>query len=195
MKSIQATSYYVHFEENGYSELNQLLQTADYSSIFVLVDTNTHLHCYPKFIASINSSIPTELIEIEAGEAHKNIETCIGVWNALTALHADRKSLLIALGGGVLTDLGGFVASTFKRGIDFITVPTTLLSMVDASVGGKTGIDLGVLKNQVGLFSNPEMVLVDSAFLTTVPAREIRSGMAEVIKYGLSYDKHLYQQI
>jgi 3-dehydroquinate synthase len=113
----------------------------------------------------------------------------------LTELNADRKSLLITLGGGVITDLGGFVAATFKRGIDFVNIPTTLLSMVDASVGGKTGVDLGVLKNQIGLFANPEMVLVDARYLETVTPREIRSGVAEVIKYGLTYDVSLYKKI
>ena len=107
----------------------------------------------------------------------------------------DRKSLLITLGGGVITDLGGFVASTFKRGIDFVNIPTTLLSMVDASVGGKTGVDLGVLKNQIGLFSNPEMVLIDETYLTTVTDREMKSGMAEIIKYGLTYDLELFNHI
>jgi 3-dehydroquinate synthase len=139
--------------------------------------------------------IDTEVIEIEAGEIHKNIETCSGLWNVLTELGADRKSLIINLGGGVITDMGGFVASTYKRGISFINVPTTLLSMVDASVGGKTGVDLGVLKNQIGLFSNPEMVLIDSTYLNTVSEREIKSGLAEVIKYGLIRDNKLWVQI
>ena len=107
----------------------------------------------------------------------------------------DRKSLLITLGGGVITDLGGFVASCFKRGIDFVNIPTTLLSMVDASVGGKTGVDLGVLKNQIGLFANPQMVIVDDNYLETVTEREIKSGTAEIIKYGLTYDINLFHQI
>jgi 3-dehydroquinate synthase len=113
----------------------------------------------------------------------------------MTELCADRKSLMITLGGGVITDMGGFVASTYKRGIDFVNIPTTLLSMVDASVGGKTGVDLGVLKNQIGLFVNPEMVIVDADYLDTLNDREMRSGMAEVIKYGLTYDINLLDQI
>ncbi|EDO27686.1 predicted protein, partial [Nematostella vectensis] len=136
-----------------------------------------------------------ELIEIEAGEEFKNLDTCIGIWNAMTDLNADRKSLLITLGGGVITDMGGFVASAYKRGIDFVNIPTTLLSMVDASVGGKTGVDLGVLKNQIGLFANPEMVIVDTNYLQTVTPREINSGLAEIIKYGLTSDASLYQRI
>jgi len=195
MKSIQAVSYFVHFEDNGYIELNKLVASKSYSSIFILVDENTHEHCYSKFIPKLATTCPIEIIEIESGEIHKNLETCTGVWNVLTELNADRKSLVITLGGGVITDLGGFVASTYKRGIDFVNIPTTLLSMVDASVGGKTGVDLGVLKNQIGLFANPEMVLVDTDYLPTVTPREIRSGIAEIIKYGLTYDVSLYQTI
>jgi 3-dehydroquinate synthase len=195
MKSIQAVSYFVHFEDKGYSALNKLIASKSYSSIFILVDENTHEHCYAKFIPELATTSPIEIIEIESGEIHKNLETCTGVWNVLTELNADRKSLIITLGGGVITDLGGFVASTYKRGIDFVNIPTTLLSMVDASVGGKTGVDLGVLKNQIGVFSNPEMVLVDTEYLSTVTPREIRSGIAEIIKYGVTYDVRLYKKI
>lgn len=195
MNSIQAVSYFVHFDEKGYQELNALIQEKKYSSIFVLVDENSHEHCYPRFIQQLQTTAPIEIIEIESGEENKNLDTCIGVWNALTDLNADRKSLLITVGGGVITDLGGFVASAYKRGIDFVNIPTTLLSMVDASVGGKTGVDLGVLKNQIGLFANPEMVLIDARYLETVIPREIRSGVAEIIKYGLTYDASLYQTI
>ncbi|MDB4609383.1 3-dehydroquinate synthase [Flavobacteriaceae bacterium] len=136
-----------------------------------------------------------EIISIEAGEENKHIETCLGVWEALSELGADRKSLLINLGGGVVTDLGGFVASTFKRGIDFINIPTTLLSMVDASVGGKTGVDLGVLKNQVGVIINPKMVLVDQHYLKTLPAEEYRSGYAEMLKHGLIEDEAYWKTL
>ena len=110
------------------------------------------------------TTLKIEIIEIESGQENKNLDTCSGVWHALTELVADRKSLMINLGGGVITDLGGFVASCFKRGISFINIPTTLLSMGDASVGGKTGVDLGVLKNQIGLFTDPEMVLIDTNY-------------------------------
>lgn len=195
MKSIQANTYKVNFNQKAYQELSKLVEENQYSSVFILVDENTLAHCYPRFAQHFITEKHIEIIQIEAGEEHKNIETCIGVWNAMTDLGADRKSLLITIGGGVITDLGGFVASTFKRGIDFINVPTTLLSMVDASVGGKTGVDLGVLKNQVGLFANPEMVIVDTEYLQTVSPREIRSGTAEIIKYGLTYDQFLYNQI
>tara|TARA_R110002073_G_scaffold128999_4_gene275192 strand:+ start:13609 stop:14667 length:1059 start_codon:yes stop_codon:yes gene_type:complete len=195
MKSIKASTYFVHFKENGYTQLSTLIQEKDYSTIFILVDENSMEHCYPKFIPNLVTDKAIEVIEIESGEIHKNLETCSGVWHALTELGADRRSLLITLGGGVITDLGGFVASTYKRGIDFVNIPTTLLSMVDASVGGKTGIDLGVLKNQIGLFSNPEIVIVDADYLMTLNDREMQSGMAEIIKYGYTYDVKLLNQV
>ncbi|QTD38001.1 3-dehydroquinate synthase [Polaribacter batillariae] len=195
MKSIQAINYPVHFQNKAYKEISHLLLKKDYSTIFILVDENTFEHCYPKFISNLVTDKKIEVIEIESGEIHKNIETCISVWNAITELGGDRKSVLITLGGGVITDLGGFVASCFKRGIDFVNIPTTLLSMVDASVGGKTGVDLGVLKNQIGLFANPQMVIVDDTYLETVSKREIKSGMAEIIKYGVTYDSKLFNEI
>lgn len=195
MQTIQAVSYPVHFQEESYAALSNLIEKNNYSTIFILVDENTLEHCYPKFIPNLSTDKKIELIEIESGEINKNLETCIGVWNAITELGGDRKSLLITLGGGVITDLGGFVASCFKRGIDFVNIPTTLLSMVDASVGGKTGVDLGVLKNQIGMFANPEMVIVDNAYLETVAPREIKSGTAEIIKYGVTYDINLFNEI
>lgn len=195
MTSIQAATYPIHFNEKAYLELANLIRHNNYSSIFILVDDNTLTHCYPRFMSLLDTDKTIEVIQIDAGEIHKNIETCVGVWNVLTELGADRKSLLITLGGGVITDLGGFVASTFKRGIDFINIPTTLLSMVDASVGGKTGIDLGVLKNQIGLFANPIMIILDPEYLHTLSAREIRSGTAEIIKYGMTHDVKLFNEI
>ncbi len=195
MKPILSNNYYVNFNEDAYLKLNAYLAANVPSKIFILVDENTNQHCLPILLETLETTSDIEIIEIEAGEENKNLDTCTGVWQALTELGADRKSLLINLGGGVITDLGGFVASCFKRGISFINIPTTLLSMVDASVGGKTGVDLGVLKNQIGLFSDPEMVLIDPQYLETVTEREIRSGLAEIIKYGLSYDIKLWNEI
>ncbi|WP_411030851.1 3-dehydroquinate synthase [Spongiimicrobium sp. 3-5] len=185
MDSITTTSYAVHFNENAYRSLNLHLESTDYSKVFVLVDENTHEYCLSKFLGAITADFSFEVIEIEAGEVHKTIDTCTGVWEALSELDADRKSLLINLGGGVVTDLGGFVASTYKRGIQFINVPTTLLAMVDASVGGKTGVDLGALKNQIGVINQPMMVLVIADFLHTLEQRQVQSGFAEMLKHGL----------
>lgn len=194
MESITTSSYAVHFNRAAYEALNTHLAATPYSKIFILVDENTHEHCLPQFMAEIAGDYLYEIIEIEAGEIHKNMYTCIQVWEAMSELDADRKSLVINLGGGVLTDLGGFVASTFKRGIAFINVPTTLLSMVDASVGGKTGVDLGALKNQVGVINQPEMVLVISNFLKTLEERQLHSGYAEMLKHGLIKD-HAYWKV
>ena len=185
MEAIQAKDYQVVFGENGYSNLNAILKEKNYSILFVLVDSNTHEHCLAPFLQNIVAQTTIEIIEIDPGEEFKNLETCEGVWNVLSELNADRNSALINLGGGVVTDLGGFVACCFKRGIDFINIPTTLLAMVDASVGGKTGVDLGPLKNQIGIISNPELVLVDTHFLGTLSVEELRSGYAEMLKHGL----------
>ena len=185
MESIKANNSTIYFNDSGYPELNSYIKKSNFSKIFILVDTNTHKHCLPYFIANIETDIVIEIIEIEAGEIHKTIDTCAGVWNSLSDLDADRKSLLINVGGGVVTDLGGFVACTFKRGIEYVNVPTTLLSMVDASVGGKTGVDLGHLKNQVGVISSPDIIIVDTKFLGTLPQNQMRSGLAEMLKHGL----------
>jgi len=193
MQSIQANNYPVHFNETGYEKLNQHLKENKYSNIFIIVDSNTNEYCLPKFLPLLETDLTIEIIEFEAGEINKNIETCIEIWNVLTELGADRKTLVINIGGGVVTDLGGFVASTFKRGVDFIHIPTTLLSMVDASVGGKNGVDLGNLKNQIGVINTPKMVLVDTQYLETVPQNEMRSGLAEMLKHGLIFDKGYWE--
>ncbi|CAN1538850.1 AroB 3-dehydroquinate synthetase [Flavobacteriaceae bacterium] len=189
MQSIQANNYPVHFNETGYEKLNQHLKENKYSNLFIIVDSNTNDFCLPKLLPLLETNLTIEIIEFEAGEINKNIETCIEIWNVLTELGADRKTLIINIGGGVVTDLGGFVASTFKRGVDFIHIPTTLLSMVDASVGGKNGVDLGNLKNQIGVINTPKMVLIDTQYLETVPQNEMRSGLAEMLKHGLIFDK------
>ncbi|WP_325260637.1 3-dehydroquinate synthase [Flavobacterium sp.] len=193
MQSIQANNYPVHFNETGYEKLNQHLKENKYSNLFIIADTNTNEFCLPKFLPLLETDLKIEIIEFEAGEINKNIETCIEIWNVLTELGADRKTLVINIGGGVVTDLGGFVASTFKRGVDFIHIPTTLLSMVDASVGGKNGVDLGNLKNQIGVINTPKMVLVDTNYLETVPQNEMRSGLAEMLKHGLIFDKAYWE--
>lgn len=195
MDSIVSDAYAVHFNATAYTSLNTHLKKANYSILFILVDENTHDLCLPQFMAQIPGAYHFEIIEIESGEVNKTIDTCVGVWEALSELGADRKSVIINLGGGVLTDLGGFVASTFKRGIDFINVPTTLLSMVDASVGGKTGVDLGSLKNQIGVINQPKMVLVITDFLDTLEERQVTSGFAEMLKHGLIRDRSYWTDL
>ena len=185
MVSITANNSVIHFNDKCYSALNKHIEENNFSKIFILVDENTHHYCLSYFLEKFETDVIIEIIEIESGEVNKTIDTCVGVWNTLSELDADRKSLMINIGGGVITDLGGFVACTFKRGIAYINVPTTLLSMVDASVGGKTGVDLGHLKNQIGVISNPNLVLIDTKYLDTLPQNQMRSGLAEMLKHGL----------
>ncbi|MCE2612062.1 3-dehydroquinate synthase [Flavobacteriaceae bacterium D16] len=212
MDAITTNNGTIYFDDEAYYKLRLHLKDRKYSKVFILVDENTAQHCLPEFRANMGGKFDFKAIQIKSGEIHKNIETCMEVWKQLSDMNADRRSLLINLGGGVITDLGGFVASTFKRGIDFVNVPTTLLSMVDASIGGKTGVDLGVLKNQIGVFNNPEMVLVVPDYLSTLDKRQLNSGFAEMMKHGLiasgSYwmtlkkvdsfenlDKHIYESL
>ncbi|MEP0266444.1 3-dehydroquinate synthase [Dokdonia sp.] len=194
MQPIIAANYEIVFNTTGYQKLNTLIQANTYTKIFIIVDSNTQELCLPSLLNALETTVVIEVIEIEPGETNKTIETCSGVWDALAALDADRKGLIINLGGGVVTDLGGFVASTFKRGMDFINIPTSLLSMVDASVGGKTGVDLGTLKNLIGIINNPQLVLIDTSFLATLPKNEMRSGLAEMYKHGLIASQEYWEQ-
>lgn len=195
MNDLKASLNPVLYAEKAYSRLNEFLNKSNPSKVFVLVDSNTHEHCLTRFLQNLDNNVEIEVIEIEAGEEFKNLQSCEGVWNALSELDADRKSLLINLGGGVVTDLGGFVASAFKRGIPFINIPTTLLAMVDASVGGKTGVDLGNLKNQIGVINQPEMVLIDTQYLSTLAQEEMRSGLAEILKHGLIANESYWKKV
>lgn len=180
--------YPICFETPNFSALRAHLAEKQYHSIFVLVDENTKEACWPILEAALVDEYSLECIEIAAGEQHKNIESCTQIWSALLIGKASRKSLLLNLGGGVIGDMGGFCAATFKRGMDFIQIPTTLLSEVDASVGGKLGIDFHSIKNGIGLFLNPKMVLIHPPFLKTLAQRELYSGFAEVIKHALIQD-------
>ena len=195
MTPIQANNYSIYFNDESFTYLENLLKKENYSKIFVLVDENTNENCLPYLLANLATDIEIEIIEIEVGEESKNIYTCLDLWHTLIELGGDRKSIVLNVGGGVITDLGGFVACTFKRGIDFINIPTTLLSMVDASIGGKNGIDLGSLKNQIGIIREPKSVLILTQFLATLPSIEMRSGLAEMLKHGLIYDKKHWDKL
>jgi 3-dehydroquinate synthase len=175
----------VYCGTGAWSSLNAYLAENYHSRAFILTDTNTRVHCLPKLLNALSFDKEPHILEISAGEQHKTIATCMKLWNELSRLNADRNSLIINLGGGVVTDLGGFVACTFKRGIDFLNIPTSLLAMVDASIGGKTGVDLGSLKNQVGVIREPSLVLLDVKFLDTLPSDHLRSGLAEMLKHGI----------
>ncbi|MBC2840624.1 3-dehydroquinate synthase [Robiginitalea sp. SC105] len=195
MNPIQTASHSVHFEEAALGALKTHLEETPYSRIFLLTDSNTSRLCRPVLCENFPEAGQWVHLGIPAGEAHKNIESCTAVWQGLSENGADRQSLLVNLGGGVVTDLGGFVASTYQRGIRFINIPTTLLSMVDASVGGKTGVDLGPLKNQIGVINQPEMVLISPTYLETLDARELRSGFAEMLKHGLIRDAGYWEEL
>lgn len=192
MTNIDCQTYQCVFE-NPLTHLNQQLLSAEYSQLFVLVDENTEEHCLPILQNSINLDLT--IIKIQAGELYKNIETCQVIWNELIQQGADRHSCLLNLGGGVIGDMGGFCASTFMRGIDFFQIPTTLLSQVDASVGSKLGIDFNGIKNIVGVFNEPQAVIIEPRFLDTLDKRELRSGYAEIIKHALIKDQNLWEKI
>jgi 3-dehydroquinate synthase len=186
MEKIQLQTYPI-FVGDIWQELRHFLATSAYEQAIVLVDDNTDTHCLPIFKAQL-PDLSFEVIRVPAGEQHKNLVSCQHIWSSLFHLGAGRKAVLINLGGGVIGDMGGFCASTFKRGMPFIQIPTTLLSQVDASVGGKLGIDFMDIKNGVGVFNNPEAVFIDPVFFETLPAQELRSGYAEVIKHSLIHD-------
>ena len=175
-------------EINPYLSIAEKINSDKFSSIFVLVDENTEKFCLDLFISKSGINSFNKII-ISSGEENKNIDTCISIWGQLNSFKADRKSLLINLGGGVLTDIGGFAASTYLRGIKFINIPTTLLGMVDAAHGGKTGIDFKQLKNQIGVFNEPLEVLLDDEYLKTLSKEEFINGYAEVVKHSLLTDK------
>lgn len=166
------------------TDLTQVISECEHESIFVLADSQTARLCWPR-LADFMVLRNARLITIPNGDTHKDVESLTHVWKELSDGGATRHSLLINLGGGMVTDLGGFAAATFKRGIDFINVPTTLLAMVDASVGGKTGINFNGLKNEVGVFSDSRFVLLDTSFLSTLDRENILSGFAEMLKHGL----------
>ncbi len=194
MEPINSAGHSIYFE-SGLSPLKDIIDQNKYSKIFVFVDTNTSALCIPIFREFMDDLENFDIIETDPGEENKNIDFCIGIWKTLLDFGADRKCLMVNLGGGVITDMGGFIASTYKRGIDFINIPTTLLSQVDASVGGKTGIDIDNVKNMVGTFSLPKAVFIEHTFLTTLSKRELLSGFAEMIKHGLIADKVYYEAL
>ncbi|MEQ8417479.1 MAG: 3-dehydroquinate synthase [Imperialibacter sp.] len=182
----------VEITNNLPESLGRFFSVQSYSKVAVLVDENTRQHCYPKVVAHLPEH---SVIEIKSGEEEKTLRTCEHIWNELTKLECDRKALLVNLGGGVIGDMGGFCAATYKRGIKFLNLPTTLLAQVDASVGGKLGIDFHGLKNHIGVFQEPERVIVSSGFLATLPERELRSGFAEVLKHALIADASYWKTL
>jgi 3-dehydroquinate synthase len=172
--------------EIGFEKI--LIERYPHSRFVILIDENVAVHWSEFFVTNFDFLHRAEIIEIPAGEENKTLDICNSVWEALSEYEINRNDVILNIGGGMITDLGGFVASTFKRGLNFVNIPTSLLAQVDASIGGKTGIDLGPYKNQIGLFSEPDFVFIDSGLLSTLPHDQILSGYAEMLKHGLIAD-------
>ena len=182
------------FSQNLKREIATAISECEHDKVFVLTDETTAKTCWP-VIADYFCLREAQLISIPATDSHKTVESLSHVWSCLQKGGATRHSCMINLGGGMVTDLGGFAASTFKRGFNFINIPTTLLSMVDASVGGKTGVNFGGLKNEIGVFNDAEFVILDTKFLKTLDNENIRSGYAEMLKHGLISDEAHWAQL
>lgn len=181
------------FSSNIAEDLRVYLGQQEFSQLGIIADSNTENACYPLIQAVLPEN--QRLFSFQAGEKNKNLNSCVDIWKWMTDSGFDRKALILNLGGGVTGDMGGFCASTYKRGIRFVNIPTTLLSQVDASVGGKLGIDFNGFKNHIGVFNNPEAVIISDQFLNTLPPKELRSGYAEVIKHGLIADASYFHSL
>lgn len=193
---ISAQGYTIYHGNAVFAQLQAFIEeNYPAHSIVILVDDNTFELCLPIISGYSDAIANAEVIEIPSGEANKTLVNIAHIWDSLTGIGTDRNTLLINLGGGLVSDMGGFAATTFKRGIPFINIPTSLLAMVDASVGGKTGFDFNSIKNQVGLFSNPKAVFIEPDFLKTLPERELFSGFAEMLKHALIADAGLWEQL
>lgn len=195
MSEIRSNGYSIHIGTGALAKLNELLEVGPFSSKFILVDENSLELCLPELMANVPRLAGAEIIEIESGEENKTVQVCEQIWQVLAELNADRHSLLVNLGGGVICDIGGFVAATYKRGIQFANVPTTLLAQVDASFGGKCGVDLGHVKNLVGAFRQPHAVLVLPNLLRTLSKRLLLCGVAEMIKHALVKDEDYWNRL
>ncbi len=192
MQTLELSDYKI-FVGNFWTEFTDFLKNKNYTQTLVLVDEHTEGACLARFRPNFPKKL--HVIRIASGELNKTIDTCQTIWRAMFEANADRRSVLICLGGGVIGDMGGFAASTYKRGIDFIQMPTTLLSQVDSSIGGKLGIDFAAVKNSIGVFANPKAVFISSDFLTTLSPREVRSGFAEIVKHALIADAEQWAEL
>ena len=193
MQTIPVQDYAIYLGD-VFASLNTFLEERKEQEMVIVVDENTKRDCLP-ILQKHLSRQDFKVLCIPSGELHKNIQTCQTIWQEMMDSGLNRNALCINLGGGVIGDMGGFCASTYKRGIDFIQIPTTLLSQVDASIGGKLGIDFNHVKNSVGVFQNPKGVFIAPEFLNTLPKAEIRSGFAEIIKHSLIADTAQWERI
>ena len=194
LQTFSATDHTIYFGD-VFDELNNFLKEKKFSSVFILSDNNEVKLCLPFVLEKCPALKNAVLIEVKAGEENKNLETCQLIWKKLLEQGADRNALLVTVGGGVISDTGGFCAATFKRGISFISIPTTLLSQADASIGGKTGVDFYSSKNQVGAFNNPLAIFSYPGFIKTLPEVQVRSGFSEILKQALIGDENFFHRL
>lgn len=192
MKQIRSFGYNIYIGQNACKQISTFLSKKKYASLHLLCDNNTFKYCLKSLCLKCPELAGAQIIKIQPGESSKYLNTCEKIWHSLNVVGAGRDALLINLGGGVVSDVGGFCASVYKRGIDFINVPTSLLAMADASVGGKTGIDFKNNKNMLGTFNQPKGVFIDPSFLSTLQKRHFNNGMAEVYKIAIVADKKLW---
>lgn len=195
MLHLSIDKYQIEFGLIEDSSFGNLLQKFEGRNKVIIVDENTNACCLPRLIGQFDALCNAEIIVLPVGEETKDIEIATSVWDALSDYSVSRHDLIINLGGGVITDFGGFVASCYKRGVAFVNIPTSLLAMVDASIGGKTGINLGKFKNQIGVFANPHVVYIDPTFLETLPNEELRSGFAEMLKHGILISEEEFDRV
>lgn len=195
MPVINAKDYKITVGPQALQAISSFLAKHHYSAYVILCDENTLQHCLPTLIMHCPELGQAQIIETESGETAKSLEVCAHIWQTLLENKADKNTLLINLGGGVISDLGGFTASVYKRGLDFIHIPTSLLAMADASVGGKTGVDFYGIKNSIGTFTQPKAVFVNPDFLAMLPPRQYQSGLAEIFKLALVADKSFWTEL
>ncbi|MCZ2393311.1 MAG: 3-dehydroquinate synthase [Chitinophagales bacterium] len=184
LKKITLSDYDIVFDED-LSFLAEFLKSKNYSQYIILADDNTARYCYPVLIKKLPLLKDAPLIVSPSGEMNKNLSSCEEIWAKMLAFHVDRKAVMLNLGGGVIGDMGGFVSACYKRGISFIQIPTTVLSQVDSSIGGKLGVDFKYGKNLIGVFKNPDLVLMSTIWLETLEHRQVVNGFAEIFKHAL----------
>lgn len=195
MHIIQSNGHQLELGPILESSFSEKLNSFKNEKIILFADENTSEACVSYLLTQFEQLSEAEVIMIPAGELHKTVEIVENIWQVLSEYQVSRHDLLVNVGGGMITDMGGFIASCYKRGVEFINVPTSLLGMVDASIGGKTGVNLGHFKNQIGVFSHPIAVYIDPIFLSTLPKEELMSGFAELLKHGLISDALLYAEV
>jgi 3-dehydroquinate synthase len=192
---VNSIGYQVVIGSESIKALTAFLKKGKYSQYFILGDENTIQHCLPALISKCQVLSKAEVFEVESGEVSKGLSICSQLWQTMLDYKADKQALIINLGGGVICDLGGFIASVYKRGIDFVNIPTSLLAMTDASIGGKTGINLEGVKNVLGTITQPKGVFIIPEFLATLPERHIDNGLAEIYKIALISDKAFWNKL